>query len=96
MYDTGPIAWVGQNVEYVFTMIESTSRLIFPRINWNGSNGMTRAVPQTSHALDSGATIHFFGNQDLLQSIKEIDKSMKINCGGTTFNQAMVVDYDTN
>ena len=30
-------------------------------MNWSGSSGVTRTkVPQTSLALDSGATIHFF------------------------------------
>ena len=52
---------------------------------------MTRANgPQTSLALDSGATIYFFSNQDLLQSIKESDKAMKIHCGRTTFDQEMI------
>ena len=59
-------------------------------MSWNGSSGMTRAnFPQTSLVLDSGATIHFFSNQDLLQSIKAT-KSMKIYCGGTTFDQVII------
>ena len=61
MYDAGPFAWVGQNMEYVFTMIDSTNQQITHRMSWNGSSDMTRAnVPKTSLALDSGATIHFF------------------------------------
>ena len=60
MYDAGPFNWVRPNMEYVFAMIESTSKQIFPRMNWNGNIRVTRAnVPQTSLALDSGATIHF-------------------------------------
>ena len=77
MYDTGPFTWVGQNVEYVFAMIESTSKQIFPKMNWNDSSSMTRVnIPQTSLALDSGVIIHFFSNQDLLQSIKESNKAI--------------------
>ena len=46
-------------MKYVFTMVGSTSRQIFLRVNWNGSNSMTRAnVPQTSLILNSGATIY--------------------------------------
>ena len=91
MYDSGPFTWVGQNIEYVFAMIESTSRQIFLRINWNDSSDVTREnIRQTSLALDSGATIHFFSNQELLEAIKESDNLMKIYCGGTTFDQAMI------
>ena len=78
-------------MEYVFAMIDSSSKQMFPRISWNGDNGVTRAnVPQTSLALDSGATIHFFSNQDLLQAIKKSNKPIKIHCGGSTFNQAIM------
>ena len=67
-------------------MIES-SRQIIPSMNWVGGSGLTRAnVSQTSLAIDSGATVHFFSNKDLLQSIKLI-KKMKIHCGGSTFDQ---------
>ena len=67
-------------------MIES-SRQIIPTMNWVGGSGLTRAnVSQTSLAIDSGATVHFFSNKDLLQSIKLI-KEMKIHCGGSTFDQ---------
>ena len=60
MYDAGPFSWVRPNMEYVFAMIESTGRQLFPRMNWKGNSGLTRAnVPQLSLALDSGATIHF-------------------------------------
>ena len=78
-------------MEYVFTMIDSSSKQMFPRISWNDDNGVTRAnVPQTSLALNSGATIHFFSNQELLQSIKKSDNSMTIHCDRTTFDQAMI------
>ena len=78
-------------MEYVFAMVESTSKQIFPRMNWSGSSGMTRAnVPQTSFLLDSGVTIHFFSNQELLQAIKKRDHLMTLHCGGTMFNQAMI------
>ena len=78
-------------MEYLFAIIESSSRQIFPRVSWNGNSGVTRAnVPQTSLALDSGATIHFFSNQDLLQAIKKSNKPITIHCGGSTFNQAMM------
>ena len=60
-------------------------------MNWNGDSGVTRAnVPQTSLALDSSATIHFFSNQELLQAIKKSDNSIDIHCGGSTFDQAMI------
>ena len=59
-------------------------------MSWICGSGLTRAnVPQTSLAIDSGATIHFFSNQDLLQSIKAT-KLIRIHCGGTIFDQAMV------
>ena len=54
-------------------------------------SGVTRAnVPQTSLALDSGATIHFFSNQELLQVIKKSNKSMTVHCSVYTFDQAMI------
>ena len=91
IYDAGPFNWVRSNMEYIFAMIESSSRQIFPRMNWSGNSGVTRAnVPQTSLALDSDATIHFFSNQELLQAIKKSDNSMTIHCGGSTFNQVMM------
>ena len=72
-------------------MVESTSKQIFPRMNWNGSRGVNRAnFPQTSLASDSGATIHFFSNQEFLQAIKKSNNSMTNHCGGTTVNQAMI------
>ena len=77
VYDAGPFNWVRPNMEYVFAIIESTSRHIFPRMNWNGNSGVTRVnVLQTSLALDSGASIYFFSNQELLQAIKKSDNLM--------------------
>ena len=91
VYDAGPFNWARTNMEYVFAMIDSSSKQMIPRISWNGDNGVTRAnIPQTSLVLDSGATIHIFSNQDLLQAIKKSDKPIKIHCGGSTFNQAMM------
>ena len=67
MYDAGPFAWVGQNIENVFVMIESRSKQIIPNMSWMGGSGMTRAnVLQTSLVIDSGTIIHFFSNQELL------------------------------
>ena len=91
MYDVGPFNWIRPNMEYIFAMIESSSRQIFPRMNWSGNSGMTRAnVPQTSLALDSGATILFFSSQELLHAIKKSNNSMTIHCGISTFDQAMI------
>ena len=71
-------------------MIESKSKQIIPNMNWMGRNGRTRVnVSQTSLAIDSGATIHFFSNSELQQSIKTI-KTAKIHCGGTSFDQCEV------
>ena len=42
MYDAGPFAWVGQNIEYVFAMIESRGKQIILNMGWMGSSGMTR------------------------------------------------------
>ena len=39
LYDAGPFNLVRPNMEYVFAMIESTSKQIFPRMNWNGNSG---------------------------------------------------------
>ena len=87
IYDAKPSDWVSKNIKYVFAMIESTSKQIIPNMNWMGRNGRTRAnVSQTSLAIDSGATVHFFSNPELLQSIKSI-KTAKIHCGGTSFDQ---------
>ena len=71
-------------------MIKSKSKQIVPNMSWICSSSLTRAnVPQTSLATDSGASIHFFSNQDLLQSIKAT-KLMRIHYSGTTFDQAMI------
>ena len=52
---------------------------------------MTREnISQTSLTLDNGATVHFLTNRDLLQPIKENNKTMKIHCSGTIFDQAML------
>ena len=90
MYDTGPFALVGQNIGYVFAMIELRGKQIISNMSWICGSGLTRAnIPQTSLNIDSGATIHFFSNEDLLQLVKTT-KSMRIYCDRTTFNQAMV------
>ena len=58
MNDAGPFASVGKNIECVFTMIESKSKQIIPNMGWICGSGLTRAnVPQTSLAINSGATI---------------------------------------
>ena len=91
MYDAAPFNWIRPNLEFVYAMIESTCRQLFPRADWKSSSGLTRAnVPQLLLALDSGATIHFFSNQELLQTIKKSNKLMTIHCGGSTFDQAMI------
>ena len=46
-------------------------------------------VPQTLLAIDSGAAIHFFSNEDLLQSVKAT-KAVKIYYVGLTFDHAMI------
>ena len=89
-YNAGPFPSVGQNIEYVFAMIESKSKQIIPNMSWMCGSGLTRAnVPQTSLAIDSGATIHIFSKKDLLQSVKAT-KAVKIHCGGSTFDYLMV------
>ena len=86
MYNARPFAWDGQNIEYVFAMTEPKSKQIIPNMSWMSGSGMTKAnVPQTSLAVDSGAIIHFFSNQDLLQLIK-VTKSIRIHCGRTIFD----------
>ena len=53
-------------------------------------SGLARVnVFQTSLAIHSGATIHFFSNEDLLQSVK-VTKAMKIDCGGSRFDHIIV------
>ena len=82
MHDAGPFTWVEQNIEYVFAMIELKSKQIIPNMGWMYGSGLTREnVPQTSLAIDSGATIYFFSNEELLQSIKATNAT-KIHCGG--------------
>ena len=89
MYDAVLFAWVGQNIAYVFAMIKLQGKQIIPNISWMCGSDLTRVnVPQTSLAIDSGTTIHFFSNEDLLQLVKA-NKLMRIHCGGTTFNQEM-------
>ena len=54
---------------------------------------MTRAnVQQNSLVLDSGATIHFFSNEDLLYMLREMKESEKftIHCGGRSFKLGTV------
>ena len=83
MYDAQPNDWVSKNIKYVFAMIESKSKQIIPNTNWMGRNGRTRVnVSQTSLAIDSRATVHFFSNLELLQSIE----TAKIHCGGASFD----------
>ena len=90
MNDARPFAYVGKNIECVFAMIELKSKQIILNMGWMCGSGLTRAnVPQTSLVIDSGATIHFFSNEELLQSIKAT-KAMKIHCGGSTFDRAMI------
>ena len=86
IYDAISFPWIGGKIEYVFAMIGS-NRQIIPSMNWVGGSWRTRAnVSQTSLAIDSGATVHFFSNKELLQLIKPIEK-IKIHCGGSTFDQ---------
>jgi len=86
MYDAGPFNWVGRNIEYVLALLDS-SKQIFPRVNFNSTNGVTRAnVPQTTLAIDSGATIHFFSNPELLKLIREIINKFTVHCGGNLSN----------
>ena len=90
LYNAQPVDLVGKNIKYVFVMIESTSKQIISNTNWMGRNGRTRAnVSHSSLAIDSGATVHFFSNPELLRSIKTIKiiKTTKIHCGGTSFDQ---------
>ena len=71
-------------------MIKSKSKQTIPNMSWMCSSGLTQTnVPQTLLVINSGATIHFSSNQDLLQSIK-VTKLMTIYCGGSTFDHAMV------
>ena len=40
-------------------------------MSWMCGSGLTRVnIPQISLAIDSGATIHFFSNEDLLQLVQ--------------------------
>ena len=90
VYNTGPFAWVGQNIEYFFAMINSKSKQIVKHTRWMCGSGLTKAnVPQALLDIDSGATIHFFSNKDLLQSVKAT-KAVKIHCGASTLDHAMV------
>ena len=74
-YDANPFSWIKPNMEYIFAMVESTGRQLFPSMNWKGSNGLTRAnVPQLSLALDSGATIHFFVTKNCFNPSRRVTK----------------------
>ena len=56
-------------------------------MKWMRKHGRSRAnVPQTSLAIDNGATVQFFSNWELLKLIK-LFKKMKIRCGGSSFIQ---------
>ena len=71
MYGARLSTWVGQNMEYVFAMTESTSKQIFPTMVWSGSNSVTREnVPQTSLTFDSSATIHFSAIKNFYKQAK--------------------------
>ena len=90
MCDAGPFNWVGRNIEYVLAILES-SKQIFPRLNFGSTGNLTRAnVPQTTLALDSGATIHFFSNSELLKLIKESANKLTVHCGGSSFQHGTV------
>ena len=53
-YDAGLFSWLRPNMEYIFAMVESTGRQLFPRMNWKGSSGLTRAnMPQLLLAVDN-------------------------------------------
>ena len=85
-YDAKLFPWIGKKIEYVFAVMASSEQII-PSMSWISGSGRTRAnVSQTTLALDSGATVHFFSNIKLLRSVKTIE-GMKIHCGGTSFNQ---------
>ena len=90
MCDAGPFNWVSRNIEYVLAILES-SKQIFPRLNFGSTGNVTRAnVPQTTLALDSGATIHFFSNPELLKLIKESTNKLTVHCGGSSFQHGTV------
>ena len=50
-YDAGPFSWVRPHMEYIFAMVESTGRQLFPRMNWKGSSGLTREMCHSYHWL---------------------------------------------
>ena len=61
---------------------------MFLSLKFKSQGDVTRAnVQQTSLVLDSGATIHFFGNVDLLYMLQEKKESEKytVHCGGRSF-----------
>ena len=52
MYDTGPFALVGQNIGYVFAIIELRGKQIISNMSWICGSGLTRAnIPQTPFVL---------------------------------------------
>ena len=53
--------------------------------------GMTRAnVPQNTLALDSGASVHFFSNKNLMEKCYELGRASTIHCGGISSSYSTV------
>ena len=53
--------------------------------------GMTRAnVPQNTLALDSGASVHFFSNENLMEKCYELGRASTIHCGGISSSYSTV------
>ena len=47
-------------------------------------------VPQTVLVLDSGATIHFFSNENMMKDIHNGPEPLRIHCGGKSWDQYAV------
>ena len=61
---------------------------LFANIKGLKNGIMTRAnVPQTVLVLDSGATIHFFSNENMMKNIHDGPEPLIIHCGGKSWNQ---------
>ena len=53
--------------------------------------GMTRAnVPQNTLALDIGASVHFFSNENLMEKCYELGKASTTHCGGISSRYSTV------